>query len=315
LKYLSWIFVSSVCYGNNLIIPEPFFLDHEFTQPRINGSTQAQVVGGSPVLDTSSFVYKSTVRILAKGLVAAPAPGLEGKTISWRCSGVYLTNMIILTAAHCVPGLINYNFEGKTYIAKFDRQKFEVFSVIKAGQNEFSGVKVTASVRHPRFEDLWFTKRSDSWNPKTEVYDLALLKLEYPLEYQKEPVSSIAEISNSGETLTIAGYGKNNPVAEFDIPELRQAQVPFKERLLNGADFVLGKGNFAKPGKVSEPVGGCSGDSGGPVYRNLTNGKLAVVGVTSRGPDESGGGCMSSLTIATGIWPYLAWIKDTLEKL
>jgi len=315
LKYLSWIFLSGVCYGNDLVLSEPFFLDQEMISSHTNTDIPSSVIGGDPVLDTSSFVYKSTVRILGKGLVAAPAPGLEGKTISWRCSGVYLTKMTILTAAHCLPGLLSYSFQGKTYTAKFANQGFEVFSVLKAGQNETSGVKVVSSSRHPRFEDLWYTRRTDAWNPAAEVFDLGLMKLENPLAYQKEPVSSIADMPTANEALTLAGYGKSNPSSDFDIPELRQASVPFIQKLLNNADFVVGKGSFAKPGKVSEPVGGCSGDSGGPLYRNLINGKLAVVGVVSRGPDESGGGCQSALTIATGIWPYLAWIKETLEKL
>ena len=315
MKYLSWIFLSSVCYGNDLVLSEPFFLDQETIPLHTNADMESSVVGGDPVLDTSSFVYKSTVRILGRGLVAAPAPGLEGKTISWRCSGVYLTQISILTAAHCLPGLLNYSFQGKTYTAKFASQKFEVFSVLKAGQSETSGVKVTSSSRHPRFEDLWYTKRADPWNPTAEVFDLALMKLETPLAYKKEPVSSIAEMPTANEALILAGYGKSNPSSEFDVPELRQATVPFIQRLLNNADFVVGKGSFAKPGKVSEPVGGCSGDSGGPIYRNLINGKLAVVGVVSRGPGDSGGGCQSALTIATGAWPYLSWIKETLEKL
>ena len=314
MKCLSWIFLSGVCYGNGLLLSEPFFLHQNNSFKAMRGA-HVSVVGGDPVLDTSSLVYKSTVRILGTGLVAAPAPGLEGKKISWRCSGVYLTTMSVLTAAHCLPALLQYSFEGKTYTATFAKQSFEVFSVLKAGQNETSGVKITASSKHPQFEDLWYTKRTDAWNPAAEVFDLALMKLEKPLSYQKEPVSSIAEISTGNESLILAGYGRSNPTADFDIPELRQATVPFIQKLLNHADFAVGKGNFANPGKVSEPVGGCSGDSGGPIYRNLISGKLAVVGVVSRGPDDSGGGCQSALTIATGIWPYLSWIKSTLESL
>ena len=322
MKYYSWIFLSSVCYGNDLTIPEsllsqpllsePFYLISELNKGEIPHSFGPSVIGGEPVVDLDSPVYKSTVRILASGVVAAPAPGLEGRTISWRCSGVYLTDMAILTAAHCAPALLSYSFEGKSYSAKLEKHKYEVFSVIKAGQKEFSGVKVTRTVRHPNFVDLWYTKMNDAWNPKSEIFDLALMKLEYPLAYEKAPVSRVAEIPESKETLIIAGYGKNNPSSEFDVPELRQALAPFNQKLLNGTDFVVGRGSFAKPGKVSEPVGGCTGDSGGPIYQDLMNGTLAVVGLISRGPDETGGGCLSSLTIATGVWPYKAWIENTL---
>jgi secreted trypsin-like serine protease len=317
VRKLFWLFFgSTVCLGKALP-PSTQIKIHSLPNGSFPQSDyKPSIVGGETVSDLSDPTYKSTVRILGKGVIAAPAPGLEGKTVSWRCSGVYLSLNTVITAAHCAPQKISYTFENKTYTAQFASHKFEVFSMFKAGSKEFSGVKVTKVVRHPGFVDLWFQNRVDVWNPKDDVSDLALFKLESPLAFQKSPIGGLYGIPDTaGTKLIVAGYGKSSPGSEIDVPELRKAVVPFNQKLLNLTDFVVGKGNFVKPSGDTAPVGACSGDSGGAIYMPSTDHQLALLGIISRGPDDANGGCKSSLTIATAVWPFKKWIETTLKDL
>ena len=317
MRNILWLYYgSSVCLGKSLS-PASQLKIHSLPNSSITSDTYSPaIIGGNSVSDLSDPTYKSTVRILGKGVIAAPAPGLEGKTVSWRCSGAYLNLKSVITAAHCAPESISYTYENNRYVARFASRKFEVFSMYRAGTKEFTGVKVTNVIRHPGFADQWYEQRRDVWNPKEDVSDLALFKLEIPLEYQKQPVGGLYNFPESqGTKLIIAGYGKSNPGSEIDIPELRKAIVPFNQPLLNLSDFVVGKGNFVKPSAENSPIGACSGDSGGAVYFPSSDKLLSLVGIISRGPDDANGGCNSSLTIATAVWPFRKWIEDSLKDL
>src|SRR5450631_3083482 len=118
---------------------------------------------------------------------APPASGFAARPIVMvvdshdnLCTGTALTRDLVLTAAHCVARLLDYQV--KTF---------------QTGQT----ISVRSIARHPRF-DL------TSYAASRATADLALLKLAAPLADLIMPASlAPARRVAVGETLTIVGFG------------------------------------------------------------------------------------------------------------
>ena len=281
------------------------------------------IVGGEKVENLADPVYKHTVRLLVRVVVEDTAENPEairGLKISSRCSGTLLDDDIVLTAAHCFPSVMPTRYQNKDITLKLDVAKMDVrvFSYYKVGR-DYSGIKATRIVKHPDFDDLWYQKLdpSELWNPSDPINDIAILKLEYSTPLDKSPASFVNIVGEIEEakSLTLAGFGRSESSNPLEAPQLRKVDVPFRGFLNNDHDFFAGEGDIEVPSEITDPKGGCFGDSGGPAYLVDSAGDHRVAGIIARGPNQKNGGCFAGVTILTDVSRYADFVTTNLQTL
>ena len=254
-----WGLIALALAGSACSDPEEFDIDIDIdTEPRIvNGKLTAE--------------WESVVAIRMIG------------PVNGTCSGVQITDELVLTAAHCV-----------TY-----RDDDEVLQVIEPdgvqiywGQNArflYDGVpdptmlgvrgaiEITIS---PEFGDSIFSG-----------FDLALLTLDGPGFADPLPIRTEDERVPDGETVGIVGFGRYSRVNDDGsislVRDLRKREG--STELMNGDELstvpAIVTENFYGINGSHPLSNSCRGDSGGPVVTNL-GGKPIVIGVASLGNSD-----------------------------
>ena len=198
------------------------------------------------------------------------------------CTGVAIARDLVLTAGHCIETNTDYK------LVEFDAS------------------------HHPRLLDVHGTARHPQFNLKRlfahrATADIALLKMTQPLPNDIIPAPLGKDVVPTvGETLTVFGYGLAIPGNGKTGGTLRAASLIVTGRPGNlQIRLVDPKTGGTKPG-----LGGCTGDSGAPVFAGTV-----LVGVVSwsTGPNL-GAGC-GGLTGVTPIALYRPWILDTARRL
>jgi len=197
------------------------------------------------------------------------------------CTGTALTRDLVLTAAHCVTRPVDYT--------------------IKPYQTGVP-IPVRTVVRHPRFDFA-------SYSASRATADIALLKLAAPLPDVVLPAALAASRRVAvGETLTIAGFGVTlaGTARGLGLPRMATLTVTGKPGSLQIRLYDMATRNQ----RIG--LGGCTGDSGAPVFDG--DGPL-VIGVvswsTAPGDEEGCGG----LTGVTPLLLYRDWLVETARKL
>ena len=190
------------------------------------------------------------------------------------CSGVALGARLVLTAAHCLEGVAD------TLVA-----------VRRGGRT--TPVVVAAVARHPRYDPNAPRDRRIS-------IDLGLVETATPLEGFK-----FAEIDADrpalGAPVTVAGFGVTREGGPPSDGHIRAADLVVAAPLSN---VTL----WAKDPEASG-LGGCHGDSGGPIY--AADGRLAAVVAWTNG--LKGRGC-GAITQGPLVAPERAWIEKTRAR-
>lgn len=200
------------------------------------------------------------------------------------CTGAALARDLILTAAHCVA-------PGATY------------SVFRAKNTPALAIK---SIRvHPRYDP-------QSYVLNRATADVALIKLAAALPESFVPVSleAAGTAVAVGDRFTIAGFGVTAAGSDNGIGLARTASL-----VATGQPGTLQIRLFDPSTKGDRPgLGACTGDSGGPVLRDV-DGRLVVIGVVSwsTGP-KLAAGC-GGLTGVTPLVRYRDWIVEAAGKL
>jgi secreted trypsin-like serine protease len=238
-------------------------------------------------LATIAFVLLNTPSLAVTGNAPA-ANGWAARPIVMLvdarddlCTGTALARDLVLTAAHCVVRPVNYQ--------------------VKAYQ---TGVAIPARtiVRHPRFDYA-------SYMASRATADVALVKLDAPLPDIVVPATLAAPRRVAvGETLTIAGFGVTVAGTSRGLGQPRMATLSvtgkpgsLQIRLYDVATRNLRAG-----------LGGCTGDSGAPVFDGEGPLVIGVVSWSTAPNDEEGCG---GLTGITPLLLYRDWIVDTARKL
>jgi Trypsin len=218
---------------------------------------------------------------------APPASGLAAGGIVMvvdsrgdLCTGTALARDLVLTAAHCVAGKLDYQV--KTF---------------QTGQP----ISVRAIALHPRFDRA-------SYAANRATADVALLKLGSPLNDHVTPAKlAPARRVAVGETLTIAGFGVTAADTAFGlgIPRMATLTVTGKPGSLQIRLYDVATRN------MRAGLGACTGDSGAPAFEPASAAVIGVVSWSTAPGDAEGCG---GLTGVTPLLLYRSWIVDTARK-
>jgi secreted trypsin-like serine protease len=196
------------------------------------------------------------------------------------CTGTALARDLVLTAAHCVTLPVTYR--------------------VRIYQNGET-IAVGAVARHPNFSMA-------SYAANRATADVALVKLAAPLPAVVVPAAlAAARRAAVGEIMTIAGFGVtlSGTADGLGVPRMAQLTVTGKPGSLQ-IRLVDPAARDARPG-----LGGCTGDSGSPVYDGIGPMVIGVVSWSTAPNDEEGCG---GLTGVTPLLNYRAWIVETAKK-
>jgi hypothetical protein len=205
------------------------------------------------------------------------------------CSASVVAPNVVLTAAHCVSS----------------PRDMRVFYRESWGRRVFLGVDKIAI--NPDY-------KPEAARQGAFSIDLALLLLGEPLPQKFRPVEfdGAAPVA-VGQRVHIAGFGLS------DEDKMRIASFGPSEDDKNGTSGVLRAGVLISFGPKSKfavlvdpagrGLGGCTGDSGAPVFAGKEPLQVAVA-IKARG--EGGNPCGDS-TVAVQLAPQLPWIHTTLQ--
>jgi secreted trypsin-like serine protease len=139
--------------------------------------------------------------------------------------------------------------------------------------------------------------------------DVALIKLAQPLPEVVVPAAlAAARRVADGEVMTVAGFGvtQAGTAAGLGIPRMAELVVTGKPGSLQ-VRLVDAKMRNRHAG-----LGGCTGDSGAPVYDGIGPLVIGVVSWSTAANDEEGCG---GLTGVTPLRIYRSWIIETARKV
>ena len=194
------------------------------------------------------------------------------------CTGVVVAPSVVLTAAHCAAAA----------------NDMRIYYKSDSGQPVL--IEVQAVATHPKF-------RPDAPAKRLVSIDLALVRTQTPLDARFSPVAlDEAGALAVGEGVRIVGYGVAREGEGTSAGVLRsgalQVRAPLSTILLWAEDPTGGG------------VGGCTGDSGGPIF---SNDGTKVLAITTWSTGTAGRRC-GALTQGPLIAPQRAWIASVLRK-
>ena len=191
------------------------------------------------------------------------------------CSGVVLSQTVVLTAAHCIASASAWRVHWR------------------APDNTPILVEPKYVRVHPEYDPKAIKKRVKS-------VDLAVVVLNDPLPDSFVPISfATAEMLDAGETVIVGGYGLSEEKKPKALGKFLSTTLSVVEPY-GPSRFVLWLKDNSEAG-----AGGCHGDSGGPMF---AQGALIAIIAWTTGPGKSDCG---EYTQGTLIAPYRDWIEKS----
>jgi len=215
---------------------------------------------------------------------------------SHNCGGSIITEDWILIAAHCVePKLLEPGIP--TIIAG----KLKLKEEKNQDEQERKGKLI---IRHPK------------WDLDTLQNDIALIKLDKPLEFNKHvrPIKLATEDKDPQDQLLVSGWGLTE-MGGNELPDsLQKANLDGVQRSLCAQIYQVVQidvniGHVCA-GVVEGGIGACQGDSGGPLVVEGKDGNTQV-GIVSFGL-----GCALPYIpgVYTNVAHHFAWIDQVIQN-
>lgn len=168
-----------------------------------------------------------------------PFVGMVYSGTTGPCTGTLIGPQTVLTAAHCMTDAT---------------AEFYIDAAVYTGQVR----------KHPSF------------NPNTLDYDVAVIRLNYPIS-SVSPAGLSLEAPKGGQLITLVGFGAINS---------NQDGIGTKRKGINSIDSVQQR-TFTFSGATGTESATCYGDSGGPAF-NYKN-QICIIGITNKGPSSCSG--------------------------
>lgn len=188
------------------------------------------------------------------------------------CGGILLNPTTVLTAAHCVQNMPIRELSANRHDMKLTPQA--------DGAKTF---RARSMHLHP------------NWDPRTMSHDVAIIKVnDYSLAASSPKIRPTKFLLDNGTfssenaMLMIAGFGKtsyssgaSDILLEADVPIVDQTSCNRKLKrlgmeLLDDTMLCAGFEN-------GDGADACHGDSGGPLFKYISENEIALVGLTSWG--------------------------------
>ncbi len=243
----------------------------------------------SPASKNSSELAASADSGIVAGTVVQASDAVAASTVALYlrsadgegvCTGTLVASNVVLTAAHCVDGL--------------------QAAVVIFGTNLDTATEVRnvdAAVVHPSYAPR--APGTGGWN------DLALFRFQgtAPASAKIANILTSAASLKKGLKSVAAGFGTTLANGRGqDEGTLRKVTLTLQNPAYEKTELLF---------PLSSTGGStCHGDSGGPAYATL-NGKLTLIGVTSRG---TGADCRN-VSIFTSVAAHAAFIQKTIQDL
>lgn len=254
-----------------------------------------------------------------------------------KCTAVFISESLLLTAAHCVHGvaektLKNFDFIGNN--TEFPSIGVSYYQFQSEGKPVRIGQTVEKLVIHHGYNPAHRIN-----NPHWMDYlraDLAILRLRIPAKFAQKgrQVSRLAlgtdYVLEPFDKVLALGFGANQAVKLHDDPKptyqyegvgtLRHKIFEVLPRLPRWMALRFGDAEpdaFHLTPPPSQPKGSvCHGDSGGPIVVNV-DGVDTIVGIISydNSPDCVTGRGGRSLTGMISVAYHARWISDAIKKL
>ncbi|XP_076849454.1 transmembrane protease serine 3-like [Brachyhypopomus gauderio] len=216
---------------------------------------------------------------------------------SHTCGGSLVAQDFVVTAAHCFP-------------------KDSASAQLPSNWLVYLGTVSQYTLPLP----LYVTKISihEQYDPKTNNYDIALLKLARPVTMTNviKPVCLPAfdTLVSAGTQCWTTGFGTTQEGAAHASPILMQVAVNIIDlSVCNSAEVYSGliTPNMLCAGYLTGGRDSCQGDSGGPLVCQESDGRWYLTGITSWG---DGCGREDSPGVYSNVHSLLAWLYSKMAQ-
>ncbi len=263
-------------------------------------------MGGEPTADNSDDIVRGKIEKKMPQVVAVTVQGFSGTTF---CSGTYIADRVVLTAAHCIrgdsiPGR-TFVYHGKDYLTDS-----ATLPVIPAPGENSKFARAESAVVHP------------AWDPGVFHPDLAVLLLDRELPMEPLPIERHA-ISRHERYGTIAGWGASKALtADTSVVEGGFIKRSATVKLLGSPTEADYHADDPNPGILDPAIrpdllktdgraprsNTCAGDSGGPLLVDQ-HGRDRVAAVSFWG-----GLWCEDYGMFTRVAPFVDFIDDQVER-
>jgi len=249
-----------------------------------DSSKEPRLVGGAQVHHGGKYPWMLSL-----------ATGFYGFFYQHRCGAALISDVWVLTAAHCMKAL---DLKNTFIMGGFVNQKNQDVAQIR---------KAAKIIIHERFNSILYEQ------------DIALIKLRKPMHFSSLllPVCLPRKMDYTDAVVTLSGWGRKwakGPLAEqlmevhFNVISNTQCMKWYDQ---SGSRQLIPQRTFLCAGVKDGSKDACTGDSGGPLISKRPDGRAEIVGVVSWG---IGCGTAGRPGVYTRISKYLDWIRENVDK-